>query len=194
MNLKSKIESILLVSSKPIEAKKIAKLTDAKTGEVAAALEELKQERNSADSGIHLIEQSGKYQLVTNPANAATVDSLVKEEVSGELTRPSLETLTIIAYRGPITKPEIEQIRGINCSVILRNLLMRGLIEERDDPQRLQPVYSLTADFIRHLGIHSVEELPRYAELSVSEELDQALEPAREAVAAAEPTSDDIKI
>ncbi len=191
MSLQSKIESILFVATRPLGPKKIGKLVDAKPDEVTVALAKLMEIRNTDESGLHLIEQNGKYQMVTAPANAQVIESLVKEEVSGELSRPSLETLTIIAYRGPITKPEIEQIRGINCSVILRNLLMRGLILEEDDADRLQPIYKLSSDFIRHLGVHSVEELPKYDELKVDESIDEVLGEVEEKVAASD---DDVKI
>ena len=78
----------------------------------------------------------------------------------GELSRPSLEALTILAYRGPLTRPELEQIRGVHSSLILRNLLLRGLIEEKEDARLGQPLYSVTLDFLRHIGLASVEELP----------------------------------
>jgi segregation and condensation protein B len=103
------------------------------------------------------------------------VRGFVKEDVSGELTRPSLETLTIIAYRGPVTKPEIEQIRGVNCSLILRNLLMRGLVEEREEASRLQPMYTVSSDFLRHLGLSSLSELPSYGEFHGNERIDKML-------------------
>ncbi|MBU0531452.1 SMC-Scp complex subunit ScpB [Patescibacteria group bacterium] len=182
MSVVSKIESILFVATRPLEPKQIGKMIDAKPAEVREALEELMKTCNTEGSGLHLIEQDGKYQMVTAPANAGAVESLVKEEVAGELSRPSLETLTIIAYRGPITKPEIEQIRGINCSMILRNLLMRGLILEEDDADRLQPIYKLSTDFIRHLGIHSVEELPKYDELKADESIEEVLGEAEAAL------------
>jgi segregation and condensation protein B len=95
--------------------------------------------------------------------------------LTGELTRPQLETLTIIAYRGPITKPEIEQIRGINCSLIIRNLLMRGLVEEAESAEKLQPVYSVSGDFVRHLGLHAIGELPEYASFHENEKMTQML-------------------
>lgn len=173
--LKQKIEAVLFASGKPLEIKKIAKLIGEKPAAVEPAVTELMAEKNIDDSGLHILKNENKYQLVSNPALADVVDSLVKDETTGELTKPSLETLTIIAYRGPITKPEIEQIRGINCSVILRNLLMRGLVEERDNAERLQPVYSISNDFMRHMGIASVEDLPRYKELSQSEDVDEVL-------------------
>ncbi len=68
----------------------------------------------------------------------------------------------MIAYRGPVTKPEIEQVRGVNCGIILRNLLIRGLVEEQEDPTRLQPVYTVSMDFLKELGLHNAGELPRF--------------------------------
>lgn len=179
MSLIGKIETVLFLSTRPVDVKKLAKLVEATPDEVNQELEKLDDRYSSEDSGLGLVINGGKYQLVSNPKYGQLAESLVKEEVSGELTRPSLETLTIIAYRGPITKPEIEQIRGINCSVIIRNLLMRGLIEERDDAARLQPVYTVSNDFVRHLGLSSVKELPNFMELSVHESIDEVLEESK---------------
>ncbi len=99
----------------------------------------------------------------------------MKKEASGPLTRPSLETLAVIAYRGPVTKPEIEQIRGVNCAIILRNLLIRGLIEEREDTTRLQNVYTVSVDFLRELGLHNLDELPKYPDFHDNEKIQQLL-------------------
>jgi segregation and condensation protein B len=175
MSLVGKIEAVLFVAGKPIAIDRIVKILDSKKQEVEAAIKELKTRLNTEGSGLHLIDHEGKLQLVTNPTFGDVVEPLVKEEVAGELTRPSLETLTIIAYRGPVTKPEIEQIRGINCSLILRNLLIRGLIEEQDDKTRLQPVYTLANNFLRHVGLHDVKDLPNYEELRQHESLEQVL-------------------
>jgi len=175
MSLLGKIEAILFVTGKPIVVDRIVKISAADKQQVESAIEELKTKLNTDESGLHLIEHDGKLQLVTNPAFGDVIQTLVKEEVAGELTRPSLETLTIIAYRGPVSKPEIEQIRGINCSLILRNLLIRGLIEERDDPNQLQPVYLLANNFLRHLGVHSIKDLPNYQELRQHESIEQVL-------------------
>ncbi len=175
MSLVGKIEAVLFVAGKPIAVDRLVKILDSKKQEIETAIEELKIQLNIDSSGLHLIDHEGKLQLVTNPAFGDVVESLVKEEVAGELTRPSLETLTIIAYRGPVTKPEIEQIRGINCSLILRNLLMRGLIEEQDDKTRLQPVYTLSNSFLRHVGLHNVKDLPDYDDLRAHESLEQVL-------------------
>lgn len=170
------LEAILFAAAKPLDLKSLARLLKTNQETLREAIEELKKSRNVKGSGIHLLEQEGKLQLVTNPAVAEIVNAFVKEDMSGELTRPSLETLTIIAYRGPMTKPEIEQVRGINCALILRNLLMRGLIEEREEVAKLLPVYSVSLDFLRHLGLREVSELPRYEEFHHNPQIDQMIQ------------------
>lgn len=174
--LTTKIEAILLASSKPISVAKLKKIFDVSEEVFQEAIEDITSRFNTESSGIHLLSHSGTIQFVTNPTEGELVAEFFKQDLGGDLTRPSLETLTIVAYRGPITKPEIEQIRGVNCSLILRNLLIRGLITEKDDVERLQPVYEVSADFIRHLGIHAVEELPDFEAFHENEKITKLVE------------------
>lgn len=174
-DLAAKIEAILFVSTKPVSAKFLATACSCQIDEVMVAIGELAKERNVDGSGIHLVIGDEGVTLATNPSFASTIENLSKEDIESELTRPSLETLTIVAYRGPITKPEIEAIRGINCTLILRNLLMRGLVDENEDAVKLQPVYSLTNDALRYLGLHSVSELADYADLHGNTKIDALL-------------------
>ena len=132
MSLLSQIESILFVVSKSLSLKEIARAVQQKEAEVKLAVEELKAKYNHEASGIRILFVEDKVQMASNPENAGVVDLFIKQEAIGELTRPQLETLTVIAYRGPLTRPELEQIRGVNCAIILRNLLLRGLIEENE--------------------------------------------------------------
>jgi len=169
------LEAILFAAAKPLDIKVLVKALNTNQEILREAIEALKKNRNVESSGIHLLEQEGKLQLATNPIAAEAVKLFAKEDMSGELSKPSLETLTIIAYRGPMTKPEIEQIRGINCTLILRNLLMRGLIEEKDDPTKLQSVYSASLDFLRHLGVHNVSELPDFENFHNNQQIDQMI-------------------
>lgn len=164
-NLGPILEGLLFASANPVTLKQLTKWANSDEASVVSALEEISRQRNVETSGIHLLRHEDKIQLVTSPVVSEAVKALSKEDLSEELTRPSLEALTIIAYRGPVTKPEIEAIRGVNCSLIIRNLLMRGLIEEKEDAHRLQPVYSLSTDTLRHLGVRGVDELPDYGEL-----------------------------
>jgi len=174
-NLTAHIEACLFVATKPVAIRELVKVTGASEVEVLAGIDELMKARNLEASGIHIVSLDGTVQLVSSPACAEIVGKMAKDELAPELTRPSLEALTIIAYRGPVTKPEIEAIRGVNCSLILRNLLMRGLIEERDDAKRMQAVYTLSADALRFLGLHSKEELPDYTTLHANAHIDKLL-------------------
>lgn len=171
----AQLEACLFVATKPVSMRDLARLVDTSESEVHQAVLELVQLRNVSTSGVHVLVLDSQVQLVTNPDCHESVSRLAKEENPPELTQPSLEALTIIAYRGPITKAEIEAIRGVNCSVIIRNLLMRGLIDERNDAVKLQPVYTLSPDTLRFLGLHSLEELPDYATLHANAHIDKLL-------------------
>ena len=122
----------------------------------------------------------GGVQMVTAGYNAKLVKDFIKEETTGELTRAALETLTIVAYRGPITRAELEQIRGVNCAVILRHLLIRGLVESIENKKKMQTTYNVTFDFLRFLGLNQQSELPDYDKLNSSESLQRMLEAAKQ--------------
>ncbi len=173
-NLETKIEALLFLATKPLSVQSLSRALEEKGSDVTAALVTLSERRNIEDSGVHVANIGEEWQLVTNPAYAELGEKLVKDD-GGELTRPSLEALTIIAYRGPITKPEIEAIRGVNCTLILRNLLMRGLIEEKEDSLKGQSVYTLSMDAMRFLGLHNVRELPGYEELHQNAKIEKLL-------------------
>lgn len=175
-NKASELESLLFAAGKPMTFKELENFLQAKTDELEEMLQSLKEKFNQDESGIHINVNNKKVQLVSNPKNVATLRKYFNDELSGELSKPSLETLTIIAYRQPVTKEELEQIRGVNCSLILRNLLIRGLVEESTDKGDLSAKYSVTIDFLRHLGINSVEELPDYEKLNSDDNLQKLLE------------------
>jgi segregation and condensation protein B len=177
--LTTKLEAILFAVAKPLSIKQIAKQLAVSEEVIREAVVALQEKRNTEESGIHLIEQEEKIQLVSSPLHGEDVVLFLKQEDSGPLTRASLETLTIIAYRGPITKPEIEQIRGVNCSLILRNLLIRGLVEERDDIERLQPVYTISLELMKKMGLDSVASLPDYPSFHDNKQIDELLSQTR---------------
>ena len=138
--------------------------------------EDLKQKYNRPESGVQLVQAGNELQMTTNPDVAEIIKKFLKDDITGELTPASLETLTVVAYRGPITKPELEQIRGVNCSLIIRNLLIRGLITFETNKNSGQNSYEVTIDFLKHLGLNNVKELPDYERLSKVENLEQYLE------------------
>ena len=165
MSLQSQIESLLFVAGKPLTAKKISELTGAKETEVEVALKNLQEVYHAGASGLQIFSTGTQWQMGTAGESASVVSAFVKEEFAGELTRPQLETLTVIAYRGPMTKMELEIIRGISCGLILRNLMIRGLIDEAFDATRKENRYRVSMDFLRFLGVRSTEELPEYSVL-----------------------------
>ena len=181
MSLKSKIESILFISIRPLSSAKIAELVGGEKEEVKKELDNLFAEYNQKDKGISLQKIGSNYQMVSNAENSKIISEFLKEEVTGELTPASLETLTVVAYRGPITRTELEMIRGVNCSIILRNLMIRGLIEEIDDKKNMVQKYQITFDFLKHLGISEPVQLPDYDNLNSNEALEKLLNPERPA-------------
>ncbi len=176
-SLKSKIESLLFITNQPFKLKKLADLAKGEKKAVEAAVAELIAEYNQADKGIAIQQIGEEVQMVTVADNAKLVKDFIKEETTGELTRAALETLTIVAYRGPVSRAEIEQIRGVNCAVILRNLLVRGLVESQEDKKKMNVSYTITFDFLKFLGLNSQSELPDYAKLNSNESLDKIINP-----------------
>ena len=190
MSVKSEIESLLFVSSHPLSVKRLVEATGHDKKEVLSALDELVAEYDAREnSGVIVLRSGEEVQLATSPDHAETVKNFLKDETFGELTRPALETLTIVGYRGPLTKAELEQIRGVNCSLILRNLMIRGLVEteggKTDDPSA-PATYRVTFDFLRYLGIRQSNELPDFEALSSDENLQKLLDASAAKPAASE--------
>ncbi len=169
MSIKSKIESLLFIAGKPMTPKKIGELLGVKDAEIEIGLQELQAQYKEAQSGVQVFSTGAQWQMGTVGENAQVVAKYVKEEFSGELTRPQLETLTVVAYRGPISKAELEIIRGVSCSLILRNLMIRGLVDEEYETTRKETRYRISLEFLRHLGVGNVGELPEYEKLHGNE-------------------------
>lgn len=175
MSFASQIESILFLATKPLTLRDLVKATAAPTEkDVLDAIEQLRLKYEQPESGVRLVIHENLFQFMTAPENTELVEKVFHQELSGELTKPALETLTIIAYRGPITKPELELIRGINCSMILRNLMMRGLVIEQAGDDEFSAKYIVSPEFLQFLGMTNVKELPEFDALH-SHELLQAL-------------------
>jgi len=174
--LKSIIESILFVSGEPISLAKIAKVVEAPMPEIENAIMVLQTEYAEGQRGMIILKKEQSVQLVTNPENAQVIDQLVKSEIQENLSRASLEVLAIIAYRGPITRVEIEAIRGVNCNYTVRSLTMRGLLERIDNPKDNRGyLYQVSFELLKKLGIDSIEKLPDYETLSKNEAIDSVL-------------------
>ena len=159
--LLSTIESLLFVANKPLSAKIIAKNLKNSEEQIVTALHEL--QTIHATSGIVLLEASDGWQFSTNAQNSEAVKTFLNTEIREKLTDATVETLAIIAYRQPISKAEIEAIRGVNCQYSIRHLQIRGLIQKVSNPKDLrQPLYATTIEFLQHMGIQTTNELPEF--------------------------------
>jgi len=179
MNIKSKIESLLFIAAKPLSIKQLADVLHGEIKEIERTANELLSDYKKSERGMQVIKQGNKYQMVSAPENAKIVQQFIKDETSGDLTRPSLEALTIIAYRGPISKIDLDRIRGVNCALIIRNLLIRGLIESKFDQKKKETYYTVSFDFIRFLGLNEIKDLPDFERLNQDDTLDRMLEQAK---------------
>jgi len=175
--LKSIVESLLFLSGEPLKISKIAKICEVSQLETENAIKMLQGEYASSKRGIILIQKENEVQLSTNPENFSFINQLVKSEIQEGLSRAALETLSIVAYKEPISRAEIESIRGVNCSFTLRSLMMRGLLERIDNPKDGRGyLYKISFEFMKKLGIESVDKLPDYRELSQDPRIKSVLE------------------
>lgn len=156
-----KIQTLLLLSHKPVKFKELATVLSVEVDLVKKYIKELREQFNTPSSGWWLVETNDAVQLVTNPSQADFIESYLEVEQLSELTKPALEALTIISYSGPIAKSTLDRIRGVNCALILRNLMIKGLIEENN--VNGEKKYQVTMDFLKHLGLSDINELPEYA-------------------------------
>lgn len=161
--LKQKIEALLFISGEPISIEELGKILETPQEELILAINSLKEDCLNQKRGLVVIENDGMYQLTTNQIVSAIIEKYLKETLKEDLTPASLETLAIIAYKGPINRLEIDNIRGVNSTFILRNLLIRGLIDRRIDPRRANAyIYKPSFDLMRTLGIEKLEQLPDF--------------------------------
>lgn len=175
MNLDALIEAVLFATAQPMSAKKLAEIVSQKPEVVEEALGKLHERLEASGSGTTLVRSGQMAELVTHPDAAGIVRAVLKQEMHGELSKPSLESLAILAYRGPMTRPELEQIRGVQSSLILRNLMLRGLVEQKEDVRLGQPTYGVTVAFFKHIGLSEAADLPDYSTLRGHSAVEQAL-------------------
>ncbi len=180
MTLSQKIESYLFYTGEAYSLKKLASVFDASIGDVEIALAEL--DAALAGRGIILMRNGDEVMLATHPEMGELILSIKKQELSDPLSKAALETLALILYKNGATKPDIDFIRGVNSQFMLRNLLVRGLVEKvaNDDDKRVTK-YRATFDTMRYLGISDISQLPNFdtfiAEIQKREDTPPAVEP-----------------
>ena len=159
----SSLEALLFIYGEPIAETKIQKTLGLKKAETEALIAAFKEELARPDRGLTRVVTSGNVQLVTKVQFNTLLESFAKEELGGELTPASLETLSIIAYLGPVNRAKIDYLRGVNSAFTVRNLLLRGLIERETNPDDSHSyLYAPSVELIRHLGLSNRESLPDY--------------------------------
>ena len=160
------IEAVLFVSGDGVDRDEFKRIYDLSDKELNKCLDIIK-EKYSRDSGIHLIEYKNKMQLCSNPALADNVAEILNPIRERSLTKAALETVAIIAYKQPITRTEIEQIRGVNCDYAVQLLQSNNLIQVvgRKDAVGKPLLFGTTDDFLKRFELSSLEELPNYKEL-----------------------------
>ena len=158
------LEAILFAHGEPLTIDKITKLLNIEKEEVGKELESLRKELESENRGLRLIFNDNKVQLATKPEFSYLLEEFIKEEFKESLPPATLETISLIAYFGPISRAKIDYFRGVNSSFTLRSLLMRGLIERLEDQKEKGGgyLYQLSFDSLKHLGISKIEELPEF--------------------------------
>jgi segregation and condensation protein B len=154
------VEALLFLSPDPLSAQELAEAADAPETEVEAALEELKQRFAPGASGIHLRELAGGFTFASDPLSEGAARRLFSRPRASTLTPVQAETLAIVAYLQPISRPEITRIRGVSADSAVSTLLERGLIEEAGRSQFGAVMYRTTTQFLKLFGLKALGELP----------------------------------
>jgi segregation and condensation protein B len=173
--IKSVLESLLFVSGDPVKLAKLAKICQLGRKEIEEAIGDLDKIFQEQKRGIRIIKKDDSVQLASAPENADFVSQLVSGEMNADLSKSALETLSIVAYRGPITRAQIESIRGVNTSYVLRSLLLRGIIERKETSDIRGYIYEISFDFLKLVGIENTDSLPDWENLSKNEKVEELL-------------------
>ena len=161
--LSVKLEALLFVTAEPVATAQLATALDVSPSVVERGLNEL--DASLSSRGLRLQRHAGRVQLTTAPQLAELIERFLGLEATSHLSRAALETLAIIAYQQPVTRPQIDSIRGVNSDSMMKSLLSKGLILEsgRADGPGRPILYSTTPEFLQHFGLNSILEMPPLA-------------------------------
>ena len=170
LSLSVKLEALLFVAAEPVTPAQLAAALDVSPSVIERGLHEL--DAALATRGLRLQRHAGRVQLTTAPPLAELIERFLGLEATTHLSRAALETLAIIAYQQPVTRPQIDSIRGVNSDSMMKSLLNKGLILEsgRADGPGRPILYSTTPEFLQHFGLNSILEMPPLAPLVQPEE------------------------
>ncbi|MFZ5818441.1 MAG: SMC-Scp complex subunit ScpB [Chloroflexota bacterium] len=158
--LAAQIEALLFVASEPVTTGQLATALETSNAEVERALQEL--DASFLARGLRLQRLSGRVQMTTAPDAAGAIERFLGLEATSHLSRAALETLAIIAYQQPVTRPQVDSVRGVNSDGVMKSLLGKGLIQEggRAEGPGRPILYSTTTEFLQYFGLNSLAELP----------------------------------
>jgi segregation and condensation protein B len=158
--LRARLEALLFAAPGSVTLVQLASALELPPPEVEKGLVEL--ETAYSEGGLRLQRHQGRVQLTTAPECAPLVERFLGLDASSRLSRAALETLAIVAYQQPITRPEVDAVRGVNSDGVMKSLLSKGLVQEVGRAERAgRPIlYSTTSDFLQHFGLNSLTELP----------------------------------
>ena len=166
LKTKAYIEAILFIAPGNVNPGQIAEVLNISKADVERAIEMLEKEYSEPESGrgLRIQRHRGRVQLTTAAQIAPVIERFIGLESRARLSHASLETMAIILYKQPITKPQIEAIRGVNCDGVVKSLLRKGLVQEigRANTPGRPFLYSSTPELLQHLGLNSVEDLPAF--------------------------------
>ena len=160
LSLAAKLEAMLFVAAEPVTVGQLATALDVTATQVEKGLEEL--DASFGTRGLRLLRHAGRVQLTTAPEASELVERFLGLDATTHLSRPALETLALIAYQQPVTRPQVDSVRGVNSDGVMRSLLSKGLIQEvgRADGPGRPILYGTAAEFLQHFGFKSLSELP----------------------------------
>lgn len=164
-HLQGPLEALLFASGDPVSASKLAEILEVKEDHIHSLIAELQKDMTASHRGLTIVEVAGGYQLSSKPELAGTVEKLAVVQ-DNRLSTAALETLSIIAFKQPITRQEIENIRGVKADRMIHNLLERRLIKElgRKDAIGRPILYGTTDEFLCCLGLRRIQDLPSLAD------------------------------
>jgi segregation and condensation protein B len=174
-NLQAALEALLFIATGPVTPHQLAETVNLPVEIVEKELS-IMVDRYQEDSGLRLQSHGGRVQLTTSPELAPYAEKFLGLDATSRLSRAALEALAIIAYRQPVTRPEIDSVRGVNSDGVLKSLLNKGLVQEvgRADAPGRPILYGTTTEFLQHFGLDSLQKLPVLAPLETAEPVESA--------------------
>lgn len=161
LSLEDQVEGLLFVAPGPVTSQQIASSLERTVKEIDTTLDSLKKQYGER-GGLYLQIHKGKIQLTTKPGLSPVIEKFLGLQATSRLSRAGIETLAIIAYKQPVTRPKLDDVRGVNSDGVIKSLLSKGLIEElgRAEGPGRPIIYGTTSEFLQYFGLASLEDLP----------------------------------